>query len=63
MSKKYRAILFWGAVILCLLLGAERILSGTIANPASDLVISEFMAANQSGLTDEDGEAVDWIEA
>jgi hypothetical protein len=27
-----------------------------------DLVISEFMAANRGGLSDEDGEASDWIE-
>jgi hypothetical protein len=30
--------------------------------PAADLVIAEFLAANRTGLADEDGEAADWIE-
>jgi hypothetical protein len=30
--------------------------------PAADLVLTEFLAANRGGLTDEDGEASDWIE-
>lgn len=29
---------------------------------ASDLVISEFLARNESGLTDEDGDRSDWVE-
>ena len=29
---------------------------------ASDLVISEFLAANETGITDIDGDRPDWIE-
>ena len=29
---------------------------------AQSLIISEFMASNQNSLTDEDGDAEDWIE-
>ena len=32
------------------------------AAPAADLVINEIVAANRSGLVDEDGETVDWLE-
>ena len=30
--------------------------------PAQDLLITEFMASNDDGLRDEDGESSDWIE-
>ena len=43
---------FW---IFCLLFG-------TPVAKAQMLVISEFMASNQSGLRDEDGDDEDWIE-
>lgn len=37
------------------------LLTGTLP-AAGDVVISEFMAANSSGLLDDDGDASDWIE-
>ena len=43
---------FW---VFCLLLGAP-------VAKSQMLVISEFMASNQSGLRDEDGDDEDWIE-
>ena len=35
---------------------------GFVTANAQDVVISEFLASNVSGLTDEDGENSDWIE-
>ena len=46
-------------VLPALLLG----LTGLIATPArSTVVISEFMASNASGITDDFGQNSDWIE-
>ena len=36
-------------------------LSGVLA-PGADVIISEFLASNVSGISDEDGENSDWIE-
>ncbi|MBI4600589.1 MAG: CotH kinase family protein [Planctomycetes bacterium] len=45
-----------GAASLCLLLGLSA------GSRAQDLVITELMAANETVLTDEDGDDSDWIE-
>ena len=57
--------LFWLVVAVCLLLGLGRI----VADPTQrggrspgPVLITEFVANNGSGLTDEDGEYSDWIE-
>src|ERR1019366_9210827 len=47
---------------LCFILVLAAILSPGIATGASSVVISEFMASNNSTLADEDGEYSDWIE-
>jgi hypothetical protein len=54
--------LFWLAVGLWLLLAAGRAWSARSSQPASPLVITEFVAANATGLVDEDGDYSDWIE-
>jgi hypothetical protein len=43
-------------------LGSLLSLLSLTAQSAKPLIISEFMATNQSGLRDEDGETSDWIE-
>jgi len=47
--------------LLCLILGCLLAVCGAWGLKAAP-VISEFLASNQSGLLDEDGEASDWIE-
>ncbi len=60
--KKIKRLLFWGLLLLVLLFGVSQI-SATPPNASlTPLIISEFMATNGTGLTDEDGDYVDWIE-
>jgi hypothetical protein len=47
---------------LCFILVLAAFLSSGVASAASSVVISEFMASNNSTLADEDGEYSDWIE-
>ncbi len=47
---------------LCLILVLAAILSPGVASAASSVVISEFMAINNTTLADEDGDYSDWIE-
>ncbi|MCP4167477.1 MAG: hypothetical protein GY759_16530 [Chloroflexi bacterium] len=57
--------LFWAAIAIILLLGVDRIVTwptGTSGDSQSPVLISEFMAANQTTISDEDGEYGDWIE-
>ncbi len=57
--------LFWTAIVILLLLGLGRILTWpteSSGNSHSPVVISEFMAANQTATSDEEGEFEDWIE-
>ena len=59
------SILFWTFIGISLLLGLRQIMADPTqfsGNERSPVVISEFMTANQSGLMDEDGDYVDWIE-
>jgi hypothetical protein len=63
-STPKRRIFFWSVLVAGLLLNIPQALS-TLAireSPAGDLIINEFVAANQTGLTDEDGDYSDWIE-
>src|SRR2546428_3574806 len=46
---------YW-AVLLCALLTGPRV------NAQSNLLISEFLAANANGLLDENGDSSDWLE-
>lgn len=57
--------LFWGLLALILLFNLPRLLQTPTAADASDaapVIISEFVARNQSGLVDDEGDHVDWIE-
>lgn len=56
---KTKKILFWLIVGALLLLGVLQFLPGS---KESDLIINEIMAANETGLLDEDGDYSDWIE-
>ena len=60
--KPNRKQVFWLVVILCLVIGAGQAYSTATSTAPGDLVISEFLAANATGLTDEDGDLSDWIE-
>jgi hypothetical protein len=44
------------------LINAGQITATSLDSDGSDLIINEFLAANGSGLTDEDGDHSDWIE-
>ena len=53
---------FWIVLMTVFLLSAGYITASSANTTSSDLIINEFMAANGSGLTDEDGDYSDWIE-
>ncbi|MCK6626334.1 MAG: lamin tail domain-containing protein [Anaerolineae bacterium] len=56
-------IFFWAALLVSLLLSLPiGLATSTVGQSPGDLVINEFVAANQTGLTDEDGDYADWIE-
>ncbi len=57
-KKAYKPF-FWIILLTCLLIIGGRALSVAEQPP---LVINEFVAANQTGLLDEDGDYSDWIE-
>lgn len=61
-TNRFRKVLFWFVLLVILILGANQIFSKRQGQAASDLIISEFMAVNGTGLTDEDGDFSDWIE-
>jgi len=57
--------LFWGLLALILLFNLPRLFQTPTAADASDaapIIISEFQARNQTGLVDDEGDHVDWIE-
>ncbi|GAB4434908.1 MAG: hypothetical protein Kow0031_16650 [Anaerolineae bacterium] len=60
-AQKLR-VLVWGLALLALLLLTAIALSLTNLRQSGPLLISELMAANSAGLTDEDGDFSDWIE-
>ncbi|MCB0121441.1 MAG: chitobiase/beta-hexosaminidase C-terminal domain-containing protein, partial [Caldilineaceae bacterium] len=57
-------LVFWLAITLFLLLNLPRLLQNPslFADDASPVIITEFLARNQTGLTDDEGNFVDWIE-
>lgn len=61
-KKKHQNAIFWSILGLFLLLSAGRISATAVRTVSGDLIINEFVAANGSGLTDEEGNYVDWIE-
>ncbi len=61
MNPKSRKKFFWIVLFLSLLLSGGYI-SATAADGHSNLIINEFVAANSTGLIDEDGDSSDWIE-
>ena len=61
-TGKHFKILFWVTICAGILLGIIQTLSTVTNDDSTPLVINEFVAANQSGLTDEDGDYSDWIE-
>jgi hypothetical protein len=60
--KKKRIIGFWILTVLLLLGSGGYITATTRAEAASPLIISEFLAGNDSGPMDEQGDHSDWIE-
>jgi hypothetical protein len=58
LSKQF----FWLVIGLLLLLSGGQIFIKVIEPGPGDLIISEFVAVNQTGLVDEDGDVSDWIE-
>ena len=62
-SVQSRQIFFWGVLFAGLLFFIPQTLSpSAIRQNSGSLIINEFMAANQAGLTDTDGDHSDWIE-
>ncbi|MBN1995503.1 MAG: lamin tail domain-containing protein [Anaerolineae bacterium] len=61
-SKRNYKPFFWAATLLCLLFGGLQIAIHAVRQVPSDVIINEFMAANTTGLTDENGEHADWLE-
>ena len=55
-------VLFWVIIVTSLCVSAAQIISIPFSASPDDLSITEFMAANHAGLTDEDGQHSDWIE-
>lgn len=53
---------FWTVLLTCFLLSGVKLSATFASTTPSNLIISEFMADNGSGLTDEDGDYSDWIE-
>jgi hypothetical protein len=53
---------FWVVIFLAVLFNTAQVFSTPANKNFSNLVINEFMAANQSSLADEDGDYSDWIE-
>ncbi len=61
-SKASLRTIVWPIIVAGLLIGMIQLLSFIPAKERSPLVINEFMAANLTDLTDEDGIVSDWIE-
>ena len=62
-SKSIQIRMFWTIIVLVSLWASVQEIGLTTPSPHNDdLIINEFMAANRSGLLDEDGDYADWIE-
>lgn len=57
-----KRIFFWGTISLLFLLSGGHLFARFVTNSASEIIINEFLAANKTGITDEDGDHSDWIE-
>ncbi len=64
LKKSSKITLFWVSLALVFLFSGGQVLTKTVIQAAdhSDVIITEFVAANASGLTDENGDHSDWIE-
>lgn len=62
LTRKKPRIFFWVSLSLLFVLSGFHILARSSAKLPSELIISEFMAVNQTVLMDEDGASSDWIE-
>ncbi len=60
--RKKQKQFFWTALIVIFVLSGGYISATAVTASTSTLLISEVMAANGSGLVDEDGDFSDWIE-
>lgn len=61
-QKKKPKRIFWIMLAVIFLLTGGHISASSAGVLPSDLIITEFMAANKTGLVDEDGDHSDWIE-
>lgn len=61
MVKINYRLFFWLIILIGVLLGTGQLVGSAITTE-STLIINEFLAANKSGLLDEDGDFSDWIE-
>lgn len=61
-KKRGQQFFFWSVILIFLVLSAGQISSAAANQKTNGLLINEFMADNESGLTDEDGDYSDWIE-
>jgi hypothetical protein len=62
-SQKNRNLIFWlGSLIFLFLMSTRWALPTPRQENFDAPLINEFMVANKSGLTDEDGDYSDWIE-
>lgn len=62
LTRRHFKSFFWMAIAIGLVLAASQLNNSPVARHSSRLIINEFMASNQDGLTDEDGDASDWLE-
>jgi hypothetical protein len=53
---------FWFIILVIVLFNLNQLFTESKGEISSPVIITEFMAANQTGLTDEDGDYSDWIE-
>lgn len=55
-------IFFWLIILAGLVLNTPQAPAKPVSESPGDLIITELMAANRTGLTDEDGDYADWVE-
>ncbi len=55
-------IIFWIVIVAWVCLYSQQLIAKLRGNSQPKLIITEIMAANQTGLTDSDGDYSDWIE-
>ncbi len=60
--RQIQKTIFWLVVLTIVLFNISQLVAQPNGNVSSPLIITEFMAANRNGLTDEDGDLSDWVE-